>query len=156
RRCVESNTGEQALLGALEGAVIEEFVLLDRAAQACTVLLAIEDRRGIADLRRSSVSAIVKEALPVDFVGAGTCGYIHRTGRGELGGEVEAGLADLEFLDRVDRDVLSRGAYCFIGNIQAVYFNASRASEAATEGNRGEALLRRIEVSAVLNLDSRL
>ena len=83
-------------------------------------------------------------------------GHVHCAGRRQIGGNIETGLADLEFVDRAGWYVGGRGAHGFVADINAVNVDAGGAAEAAAERDRRVASLGRVKVLTVLNLNAGL
>jgi hypothetical protein len=77
---------------------------------------------------------------------------VHGAGGSEFGGQVQAGLADLKFLDGADGNILRGRSDRLVGNVEPVDFYARGAAKSPAEGDRGKTLLGGIEISAVLNL----
>src|ERR1700677_1602243 len=142
----------------------EQLVLEDGAAHRATGVVALQvvgiyawDGRvaGWFRVARPLVSEIVK-AIAVETVAAGAGHDIDRTGRSDGCRNIQVGLRDLKFLDRIFGYVLRRRSHVFVGNIDSVHRNARRASKPATKGNRAETILGRVEARAVLDLYPRL
>src|SRR5260370_19393845 len=72
RRGIKRYAGKEILLGAFERTKVKELVLLERSAEACAILPAIEYGRWIADLVRCLVATVVEKPLTVHFIGAGS------------------------------------------------------------------------------------
>ena len=98
---------QQALVNALARAEVEEFVALDRSADASAELLAMEvrERLAIRCVRGQSLKALVLEQAAMKGIGPGLGDDVDHTAAGasELG--VRAARDDLELLDRFERDV---------------------------------------------------
>src|SRR5215472_12598328 len=77
------------------------------------------------------------------------------TGGRKLGGKIENRLVELKFLNRALRNVLGRGAYCFVADIDSVNFNSCASSKPASEGDGGVSNLGGIKIRAVLDLHAR-
>ena len=131
----------------------EQLVFQDGAAHVAAVLAALESstRR-----ERSCLCAVAEEAetLPVQIVGAGLRGDIHRAGRGEVVRKIQTGLSELKFGDRTGRNTCGSGADVFIADVHSIHRNSRAAAESASERNRRKPSLGRIKIAAILNLDA--
>ena len=147
------------LNGSLAVREEEQLVFYERAAETSTILAALE---GSAESRwhgqrcRKRTVTQLTESFTVIRIASGLRGYVHRTGRGQLGGHVKARLADLKFLDGARGNIGGGRSHGFVGDVDAVHFNAGSAAETASEGDRRIASFRGVEVLTVLNLHARL
>src|SRR3989442_1753894 len=89
----------------------------------------------------------------MDSVGPRACGHVHCAGCGQLGGKVQARLAELELLDAAWGDVRCGRAEYLVGNVDAVHFDSSGATETATERDRRITVL--AETRRILDLNAR-
>ena len=142
----------QALLSAFKAPKEKKLVLDKRAAETGAELFAIERGRQGAQFCRNVVAPPVEEAFTVNVVGARASDHVNGASRGQLGGEIETGLANLEFTNGNLRNVLRGGADGFVADVHAVHLNASGAAEVARERDGRETVFCGIEVGAILNL----
>src|ERR1700724_4309104 len=83
--------------------------------------------------------------------------HVHGARCGQLGGKIEARLAELKLLDTAGRDVGCGGTKSLVRNVDAVHLDAGGTAEAATKRDGRITFLEpKTEAACVLNLNARL
>src|SRR5580704_1338029 len=121
----------------------KQFVFQDRAANVGAFLVTLVGGRELRSRcsvhrrrQRSAAGSVVAEqaeCFAVERVGARLGGYVDRTGRSEIVGEIQARLRQREFLNRAGRNVFRGGADRLIADIDAVNADAGGTAKPSAE-----------------------